>query len=63
METRKCPLSEEGNEDQNQQHEGVDGGRSSGEDVKRKRAKCPQTAKKANVGNARDQARASIAES
>ena len=47
VEKRKCPLSEEDNEDQKQQHEdGVDGSRASGEAVKKKRAKCPHNLNK-----------------
>ena len=64
VETRKRPWSEEANEAQEQQHEeGVGGSRASGEAAKAKRAKCPHNRQKAHVGNARDQARASIAES
>jgi hypothetical protein len=43
--------------------EGVGSSRASGEAAKKKRAKFPQDREKSNVGNARDQARASTAES
>ena len=41
VEKRKRPLSEEGNEAQKQQHEGVSGSRASDEAVKKKRAQGP----------------------
>ena len=64
MEKRKRPLFEEDNEAQKQQHEQRAGGSRARAKLKRKSAQSARTtAKKANVGNARDQARASIAES
>jgi hypothetical protein len=64
VDKRKCSFSEEDNEAQKQQHEeGVGGSRASGEDAKKKRANARTTARKANVGKARDPARAGIAES
>ena len=64
MEKRKRPLSEDDNEAQKQQHdEEVGGSRASGEAAKKGAQSARTTDEKANVGNAGDQARASIAES
>jgi hypothetical protein len=52
VEKRKRPLSEEGNEAQEQHHEeGLGGSRASGEAAKKKRAKCPHNRQKSQCSH------------